>query len=140
MSAISTDMRHINLWKLLTDCPLDASARSLAVRHNIGREVQGLLNQAKRVDGQELNLDVDDQGWTITVYSCWRNDRGLMGADDYLFKVYIPKDKHEAIRFEVDDGHKAAMYQRKWKPGKVWTRIYKFIGRTRVFTGRNDKP
>ena len=134
MSAISTDDRYVNLWDLLTDVPTCLSKDE--ERRLQGERVKALLNNARRVDGQELSLEVDAHGWTITVLSCFATP---MSPDRYLLKVYIPKDRHEAIRFEVEDGHKAAMYQRKWKPGKVWKQFYKFIGRTRVFTGRMDK-
>jgi hypothetical protein len=122
----------VNLWDLLTDLPVsEHSPQAVEERLAAGQRVKDLLNRSNRISGQEFSLYVSDQGWTIKVFSCF--------GESPLIEVYIPKDQHEAIQFTVEDGHKAAMYQRKWQPGKVWKRFYKFIGRTWVKTGRLDK-
>lgn len=95
----------INLWEAIT------AARTNHDKDSKGQEPRCLgprvvdsdvdgLSKSARWYGQELSVRATDEGWVITVFSCW-DDRDECGIE-----ILIPKDGKEPAKILKDRNHR----------------------------------
>jgi hypothetical protein len=97
--------KHAALFDLLTWTPAYANGdtcpgdlmREVAEQRELAQSFKDNLGQTARWHGQEFSMEVKDDSWVITIFSCF--DRGEGEPD--LLKLIIPKDKQLPVRLET---------------------------------------
>jgi hypothetical protein len=91
---ISTD-RYANLWSCMTSYIYGRSERGSEQRER-GEEVLDNLAKSSRWSGQEISLEPLEDGWKITIFSCYTHSYDENG--DHLYEespkiiLFVPKD------------------------------------------------
>lgn len=92
------DTTYINLWEAMTNLE-SRNSRGEHTTPKVTEDNMMALGQSARWGGQELAIQVTEEGWLIKIFSCYSDDNTGI-------EILIPKKHLEPVKVVKDiDGH-----------------------------------